>query len=205
MTIQEIFNEIKAVKAALAARIAEIDADVIHSGEYKLAQREEAREEAKARLEEIGTEADEAIRAFVARTQKQDAFDYTDPRLLAAVNFIQANGSKLPEAAWSKMVKDFEGKSRVLFYLSELFDSHGLTDAAIVANEAAQGARMTESFPLRVADAIYYATSSDPSRNVDFSGYEAELSRIEEALARGEAEAAPAENEAAPAEVGAEE
>ena len=33
MTIQSIFNEIKAVKAALATRIAEIDADVIHSGE----------------------------------------------------------------------------------------------------------------------------------------------------------------------------
>ena len=141
----------------------------------------------------------------MARTEKKDAFDYTDPRLLAAVNFIQANGSKLPEAAWSKMVKDFDGKSRVLFYLSELFDSHGLTDAAITANEAAKGARMTASFPQRVADAIYYATSSDPGKNVDFSGYEKELSRIEEVLARGEAEAAPAEGEAASAEVGTEE
>ena len=205
MTIQEIFNEIKAVKAALATRIAEIDADVIHSGEYKLAQSEEAREQAKARLAEINAEADDAIRVLMARTEKKDAFDYTDPRLLAAVNFIQANGSKLPEAAWSKMVKDFDGKSRVLFYLSELFDSHGLTDAAITANEAAKGARMTASFPQRVADAIYYATSSDPGKNVDFSGYEKELSRIEEVLARGEAEAAPAEGEAASAEVGTEE
>ena len=188
MTIREVFNAIKAVKAELAEQLEKINADVIHSGNYKLAQREEARESAKQRLEEINAEADEAIRALLEKTQEQDAFDYSDPRLLAAVQFIQANGNALPEAGWRQMVRDFEGRSKVLFYLSELFDSHGLVDAAIEANEAAKTAKMAESFPQRLGDAIFYATSADPEKSVDFRGYEAELSKIEAELSKIEAD-----------------
>ncbi len=180
-SIYNIFKEIKSVKAQLSDKLAEIDADVIHSGEYKLAMREEAREAARARLKEINVEAEGAISKLVKGAQAQDVFDYSDPRLLSAVQFVQANGSALPESAWKQMVHDFDGKPKMLSYLSGLFDSCGAFEAAIAANEAARSARMTESFPQRLSDAIYYATSADPTAEVDFSGYESELAQFEAA------------------------
>lgn len=179
MTLREIFIMIKGIKSELAEELDAIDADEIHSGEYKLGLKREAKERARERLAEIRDLTDEAVADYISRTKGREVFDYSDPRLLSAVTFVQAAGAAMPEAAWLKMVEDFRGRPKTLKYLADLFESHRAIDAAIAASEAAKDAEISESFPDRVADFIYYETGRDPDASFDPSGFEYELAQYD--------------------------
>lgn len=176
--IKSAFNLILAIRQALRNELADIDELDVFSDSAKASMKEKATENTKARLAAIA----EATEAMVAKLEEEigvrNHFDYADPKLAAAVAFIQTSGQNLPESAWTAMLKDFDGRPSELFYLSTLFNEQHLFEAAQTAKEAGQRASLSESFPQQLSDFIYFITQADPTANVDFSSYVAELDRI---------------------------
>ena len=178
--IRNIFTKIIGVKAALAEQIEKIHDDPTHSQLYKETEKGIAESAAQAELEEIWEEAEEIIDGLEGLVSGAAVFDYGDPRLLAAAQFIQANSGSVPEAAVKQMLSDFAGKPAELEYLSGFFEKHGALDAAIAASEASKQVAVSASLPKRLSDAVYYVTHQNPDARCDFRGFESELALLEE-------------------------
>ncbi len=176
--LKDVFNAILAEKAALKREIAEIHDLELFSGEAKLAMQRKAEDNTRIRLAEICVEAEKLVEKLQEEIGIQNRFDYADPKLVAAISFIQTSGTKMPEQAWQQIVEDFDGRPSELFYLSKLFDENSLFEAAQAAKESAQQISLAESFPRRLDDYLYFVTASDPACNADFSGFVAEMDRI---------------------------
>ena len=178
--IRSIISRIKGVKAELAEQIEKIHDDPTHSDLYKQTEMGMAESAAQAALEEIWEEAEEIIDGLEELVNGTAVFDYGNPRLLAAVQFIQANSGSVPEAAVKQMLSDFAGKPAELQYLSGFFEKHGALDAAIAASEAAKHDAVSLSLPKRLSDAVFYVTHQNPDARCDFGGFESELALLED-------------------------
>ena len=180
--IRDILAEIKSVRSELIEETERIKTDWSRSDSFKADAMAEAFEEAEAKLAEIGERAEAAVLDLESITAVQNAFDYSNPKLLAAVQFIQSNKT-VPDAAWQQMISDFAKCPQELFYLSDLFSKNGATAAAIAAKEAAQEVAFSGGLPQRLSDKLYFVTHADPSAHIDLSGIEQDLAVLERAEA----------------------
>ena len=179
MSIKSTIQSIKQERAALAQKLEEIAALDFYSDSKRASLRQEAIDQALARLVEIGSSADEELAQLAAKAKARNEFVYDDPQLLAAIQLIKTFGKNLPDGAAKGIVSDFKDKPSVMTFLSDLFEQNGRLDAAIAAKEAAQQAELSESFPTRAADFIYFVTHADPTANADFAKIENELEKFE--------------------------
>ena len=191
--IKSIFREIEAVKAGLADELRKIDADDTRSGSYKAQQREQARSNAAQLLEAILTRAESNIAELRKDAASAVNFDYTNPKLAAAINLIKSAGKTLPEAAAEQIINDFRHKPAEMKYIVSLLDKNGMSMYAADAQQAADAAMTNASFPDRLDDILYYSTTGDPAADIDFSGIESEMdslytAAIEQETAESEAE-----------------
>lgn len=179
--IRSLFNEIKTVRRELKAQLEEIAANDRISDIVKSEQREKIIEAAKMRLAEIQKQADETMPVWEQIAEQQNAFNYNDPRLLAAAQFIKLNGAKLPETAWRQMIDDYSTRPAELLYLADLFDSNGVVYAAAAAADVAKKTAYSASLPQRVSDKLYYMTQSvELNENEDCDGLDGELDALEQ-------------------------
>ena len=189
--IRSLFNEIKTVKRELKAQLEEIAANDHISDIVKSEQREKIVEAAKMRLAEIQKQADESMPVWEQIAEQQNAFNYNDPRLLAAAQFIKLNGAKLPETAWRQMIDDYSTRPAELLYLADLFDSNGVVSAAVAAADVAKKTAYSASLPQRVSDKLYYMTQrADLDENEEYGDLESELDAMEQYETALEAESA---------------
>ncbi|MCR4606694.1 MAG: hypothetical protein K5771_03100 [Oscillospiraceae bacterium] len=170
--IRGLFNEINAVKAELRKELSEITDNNMWSSEYKIQQRVVAREKAIERLNSIKLKSEDALSEM---NFQPDPFDYTNPKMLEALNFINAAGNKLPEAAVSAMLDAFKGKAEELKFLKKVFESNLLYEYAVIADEAAKEASKGKDFQQKLGDFLYYSAGADPEKEIDFSGIDKEL------------------------------
>lgn len=124
-------------------------------------------------LYEGTTETIEALKADSAAHFSR--FDYADPKLQGALNFIKISGNSLPETAWRQMISDFSDKPAVLRHLATAFDENKVAEASMCATERANIGSTDESFAQRLDDYLYFVTTSPAEKSVDFSGYRSEL------------------------------
>lgn len=176
--VREIIEEINTVRRELAEETERIKTDWSRSDSFKADAMAEALEEAEAKLAEIGERAEAAALDLESLTEAQQAFDYSNPKLLAAAQFVQANKA-VPEAAWQQMISDFSKSPQELFYLSDLFAANGAIDAAIAAKEAAQEVAFSSGLPQRLSDKLYFVTHADPRSHIDLSGLERDLDTLD--------------------------
>ena len=174
-TIKSLFREIEAVKAHLAKELRRIDADDLYSENYKAQQRAKAKAAATGLLDAIMSRAEISLAELRKESKEPASFDYTNPKLAAAIDLIRAAGKTLPEAAAKQIISDFKGKPAELKYLMTLFEESGMTVYAVDAAEAANEETSNASFPNRLDDILYYSTTGDPTAEVDFSGIESEM------------------------------
>ena len=191
--ITDLFDEIQAKKADLAKRIAAIKADENTSDKYKAQQIALEIEKASKGFVEVNGRADKAVSELASRTLKRGSFAYDDPRLLAAINFINASKTEIPRAAWEQMLSDLAGKPQEILYLSQLLNEHGDKAAAVAAHEQVKAFEIAESLPQRLSDSIYYACTMDPTADVSFSDYRTELANLVEAAEANSAPSTPEE------------
>lgn len=178
--IRALIEEMDSVRKEAQKLIKEISQDRNYSDNYKANQRMKVIEDAKAKLIEINDLAEMIMPKLEAIAGKQKEFNYNDPKLLSAVQFIQLNGAKTPEHAWRQMISDFSENPSELFYLSDIFDSNGVIDGAITAKETAQKYAFSANLPQRIADKFYYMCQSDPTAHVDVSGIVNDLDALEQ-------------------------
>lgn len=177
--IKAYLYDMENTKRELAEKLAQIGGDSVHSESYKAEARAKAIDEASIRLKAIAEKAEAALPDWKQLAEKQNAFSYDDPKLLAAVQFIKLEGKSLPESAWKTMIADFHDKPAVLTYLADTMERCELIDGAISAKEAAQQIAFNTNLPQRIADGIYYAAESDPTAHIDMSGLVNELDGLE--------------------------
>lgn len=189
--VRALFNEIKTVKRELKAQLDEITANDRISDIVKSEQREKAVENAKIRLDEIHKKADATIPAWEQIDARRNGFNYNDPRLLAAAQFIQLNGAKLPENAWKQMISDYATRPAELRYLADLFDRYGVVGAVTAATDAVKATEYSATLPQRVSDKLYYMTQrTDLAENEEYGDLESELDAMEQYETALEAESA---------------
>lgn len=189
MEIRALIDTMEDTRRELAEKLQQIASDTDHSDTYKARKRAEAIEDAKKELQWVHEQVERRIPALEALAVKQKSFSYTDPKLLSAIDFVQRNPGAVPEPAWQAMIADFTGRPAELFYLSDLFSKNGVVAAAIAAKEAANTVAISSGLPQRVADKVFYMTSTDPSAHVDASSLMGDL----DALERYESQGAEAE------------
>ncbi len=177
--IREILEEIERIRREATESIEEVRRNGNFSDAYKAQLIEKAINGAKANIEEINERVEAILPDLEAFAIQQQRFDYNDPKLLAAIQFIQANGNNTPETAWRQMIADFSGKPQELFYLSTLFEKNRLIDGAVAAKEAAQPFAFSAGLPQRLADKIYYVSQADPLAHIDLSAFESDLDAFE--------------------------
>ena len=172
--IKSLLREVEAIKANLSEELRRIDADDTRSGSYKEVQRGKARSEATARLKALSERVEDCVTALKENSRNVVSFDYSNPKLAAAISFIVSAGKDLPEAAAEQIIRDFKGHPAEMKYISGLFAQNGLIAFASDAAEAADGEMKIASLPERLGDKLYYSTLN-PTTNDDFSGLENEL------------------------------
>jgi len=178
--IKELVNRYHVIQNTLQDQLQEINADVEHSTSWKAVKKNEAMDKAQTRILQVYDDIEMALIGLNELRDKQFAFDYSDPKLLGAVQFIKTNGRHLPESAWKQMIQDYRNKPAVLFYLSDLFGKSELVDAAIAAKDAANTISFSANLPQRISDSMYYIThAADPTGYVDTSGIMRELDALE--------------------------
>ncbi len=195
--IRMIIEEINTVRQELAEETERINESWGTSEEAKQVLRSAMYEAAIERLSEIFESAESVIADIETLTEIQSAFDYSNPKLLAAAQFIQSNKT-VPTAAWQQMISDFSKCPQELLYLSGLFAANKLHDAAIAAEEAAKEVSFSGGIPQRLSDKLYFVTHADPRAHIDLSGIERDLDALERAEAnlqgRGAEDGADNEN-----------
>lgn len=173
--IRSIFREIEIVKSDLAEELRKIDADDTRSGNYKAQQRAAAKEKATELLKAILARAEGNITELRTSAKGAITFDYTNPKLAAAITLIKSAGKSLPDIAAEQIINDFKGKPAELKYITSLFEKSGMSVYAMDAKQAADTEMFNASFPDRLDDLLYYSTTGDPTADVDFSEIENEM------------------------------
>ena len=189
--IKSIFRGIEVVKSDLAEELRKIDADGTRSGNYKAQQREAAKEKAAELLQDIYEHSQRDITELKKAVRSESAFDYTNPKLVTAMNFIMTAGKSMPAAAAEQIIEDFKYKPAELKYLMTLFEKNGMTSYLIEAQEAVNFEMMRESLPDRLDDLLYYSTDGDPTKEFDFSNIEYEIDNVTNSFEEPEADEEP--------------
>ena len=177
--IKGLLNEIRVIKSEHAKKAEEIRKQDLYSDAWKREQLGKLERETAEALAKIADCAEEAVSAVDGEIAKYFTFDYANPKLVAAMQFMQIAGNNVPAEAWKAMIADLDGHPQELRFLSGLFDKSGAKDAAVAAAEAVKNLKVKESLPDRLSDAIYYACNT--TVETDFSGVEAELNALEDA------------------------
>lgn len=179
----DLIGQIEAVKEAYRDEVKKINADDSRSDKFKAAERAKAKEEAAAKLGALSESASEHVdRLKSDYTYHFTNFDYTDPRIMAAVQLIKTTGGKnLPASAWEQMRADFATSPASLEFLANTANEVGAHEGSITLQEDAKAGHMAETFPDRLSDSLYFA--GNPEAGEDFSGWKYELAQIGEVIA----------------------
>ena len=173
--IKSIFREIEIIKKTLRDEIAEIEADTTRSGEYKLQQRQAAIKKAEEELKLIRERAEKLDLKL-----KDEKFDYSNPDLMAALNFIELAGENVTETAVRTMISKLADKPKELAFLGDVLGKKRMIEYAALVNEAVTVQETKATLPQRLDDCIYYATDGNPEKEIDFSAIESELDAVSE-------------------------
>lgn len=173
--IKRIFREIENAKKVLKIELDEIEADTTRSGEYKMQQRQAAVQKAEAKLHEIRERAEN-----LDLKMPEAEFDYSNPDLLAALNFIEFAGENVTETAVRTMISKLADKPKELAFLGDVLGKKRMIEYSVLVNEAVTEQNVKASLPQRLDDAIYYATDGSPEKDVSFAEIEAELDAVSE-------------------------
>lgn len=111
---------------------------------------------------------------------QESEFDYSNPDLLAALNFIELAGENVTETAVKTMINKLADKPKELAFLGDVLGKKRMIEYAALVNEAVTEQNVKASLPQRLDDAIYYATDGNPEKDVSFTEIEAELDAIAE-------------------------
>ena len=184
VNIRAFVKSYEAAREALNTEIAHIEANTTFSFEHKEALKQAAQDKAKASLKLGLKQVDGDIVKLEERaSQNTAAFDYSNPKLISAVTFINASGKNLPVIAAEQMVRDFSSRPAELKYLSDVFKSYGLVSASMSATEAAKEASMSVTLPQRISDMLYYSIdAAGPLKEKPFTGLLAELDAYDSAF-----------------------
>ena len=183
--LNDTMAQIEALKNQLKEQEKSIAADTSRSEQWKRSEVKKARATTAEMIQALYDGTSETLEALKAdSTEYFNRFDYSDPKLSAAVSFVKANGAGLPENAWRAMIEDFSDRPAVLRYLAELFDSSGTVEAAMAATERASAGSSSETFPQRMDDYLFYVTGAPAESSVDFSGYRSELQAFDNAISQ---------------------
>ena len=173
--IKGIFREIEQAKKVLKIELEEINDDVTRSGEYKQQQRLIAIQKAEDKLHEIRERA-----GNLDFTIQETEFDYSNPDLLAALNFIELAKENVTEAAVRTMIDKLADKPKELAFLGDVLGNKRMIEYAALVNEAVTEQKAKSTLPQRLDDVIYYATDGNPEKEVSFAEIEAELDAVSE-------------------------
>lgn len=174
--LNDIMSKIEILKSQLKEQEQAIAVDASRSEDWKRSEVKKARATTAEMISSLYEGTGATIEALKADSAAHfSRFDYSDPKLQGALNFIKISGNSLPEAAWRQMISDFSDKPAVLRHLATAFDENKVAEASMCATEQANLGGMDETFAQRLDDCLFFATTSPAESSVDFSGYRSEL------------------------------
>lgn len=178
---KDLLKQIVTIKQNLSSECEKIDSQYdIYSSEYRLSKKKELDIAAMEKIFKLADEAETIIEKIGEEVKAvAEDFDYSDPKLVAAVAFISASKGNIPVEAGKKMVDDFKGKPAVLKYLAGIFEENGCLDCALYAQETERDANIYLPSANRLSDMLYYLVNSSSSTYKDFTEIIDQLERYE--------------------------
>ena len=178
---KNLLKQIVANKMNLDAEYKKLDSEQhIYSSEYILSKKKELSKKVQTEILNIQDELEPIIEKIgeEAKAVEED-FNYSDPKLVAAVTFISASKGTIPVEAGKKMVDDFKGKPAVLKYLAEVFEKNAAIECAMYAKDMERAANIYLPAANRLSDMLYYLVNSSSSTYKDFNEIIDQLERYE--------------------------
>lgn len=151
--------------------------DAMKSGLAKQAALDELKAKYGAEFDKVGENIDEEVEGLKKALEGlEEEFDYTNPRLQAAINWLKL-GRKTPEGVVKQIVKDFDRPAE-LEYLASVAREAGGTDNA----DEIEKKLSTRTAPIdRLADAFYYKMKAGVTSEKTWNELNKIIGEVEEA------------------------